>query len=159
MKKRCKRKVYAKINTIDFVLEGIKPAEGNRLQRLQTMELSSLEAFRTGTATEQDWWHLTSMMNVAEQMAVAGIGIEVQDITLDARKHLIDAAKRFQKTKRMGFTGEGLKCLRDLYEYHDLQRKSVTLAEYERHLKKLDAKIRGRSPHVEKAICADSGAM
>ena len=153
MRKQCRRKIWTKINTLEYVMQGIKPVDDGRLSGLRTLELSSLEAFRTGVATEQDWQHLADMLNVAEQMAKSGVGVEVIEVCADAQKYLSTAAKRYRKTGRMLFTGPELQCIRDLYEYHDLQRKSVTLAEYEKHIRKVQNKIRGKSPQV---VCADT---
>ena len=152
MRKVCKRKIYHRINPIAYVLEGIKPADSDRLSKLRTAELSAIEAFAKGQATRDDWESLADMANVAGHMAQRGIGVEVNDVVEEVHQHLTSAAKRWEKTGKMGLTGEGLKAIRDLYEYHDLQRTSITLADYEKHLRKVVNLIRGRHPSVQKAL-------
>ena len=148
MKKQTKRKVWALVNPIAFALEGIAPPQGDKLRQLQTTELVSIEAFRTGTATIHDWSKVVGMMNLCENMVKAGIGPEALPICEEAHQHLIDAAKRYEKTMKMGITGPGLQCLRDLYEYHDLQRTSVSLSVYEKHIKETANRIRSKAPEV-----------
>lgn len=148
MRKKCKRKVWNKINTIAYVLEGIRPTEGAKLDKLRTLELSALEAFRIGQASIYDWQHLTDMMNVAENMATNGVGIEVLPFCEEAGKHLLEAAKRYKKTQKLGFTGPALQALRELYEYHDLQRTSVSLIEYEHFIRDTVNRIRSDAPEV-----------
>lgn len=152
MKKQCRRKVWARINPLAYVLEGIQPASGERLDKLRTLELSSLEAFRTGKAVVKDWEHLTNMMNIAENMAANGVGIEVLEVCQEAAGHLVEAARRYTSTRRMGLTGPALTCLRNLYEYHDLQRTSISLAEYERHIKDTKNRIASKAPEVLDAL-------
>lgn len=152
MKKVCRRKVYQRINPIAYVLEGLKPAEVARIDALRTLELSAIESFAKGQATRADWEAIADMANVASQMAKAGIGVEVQDVVEEVNEHLIAAAKRWDKTCKMGLTGPGIKAIRDLYEYHDLQRTAITLAEYERHIRKVMNLIKGRSKNIVKAL-------
>ena len=148
MRKQTRRKVYKLINPIAHALEGIKPPQGDKLDKLRTLELSAIESFRTGQATVNDWSHIVGMMNLAENMGQHGVGGEVLPYCEQAHQHLIEAAKRFEKTGRMGLTGPALQCLREVYEYHDLQRTSITLAEYEKHIQDTANRIRSKAPEV-----------
>lgn len=147
-RKRCVRRVWKKIDTLSFVLEGIKPTSGAKLDKLRTLELSALEAFRMGQASIYDWQHLTDMMNVAENMAMNGVGAEVLPYCEEAGKHLVEAAKRYKKTQKLGFTGPAIQALRELYEYHDLQRTSVPLIDYEHFIKDTISRINSKAPEV-----------
>lgn len=148
MRKKCKRKVWIKADPIALAIEKAHVATDERLAPLRTRELSAIEAFRTGLAKLQDWSDMVNMMNVTEHMAFRGIGAEAKQTCHEAHGHLVEAAKRYRKTMKMGMTGAGLQCLRDLYEYADLQRKSVTLAEYERHIQATLNRIKGNAPEV-----------
>jgi hypothetical protein len=148
VKKQTRRKVYALINPLSYVFESIKPPEGDKLRKLQTVELVSIEAFRTGTATINDWSKVVGMMNLAENMASNGIGIEVMEVCKEAHDHLVDAAQRYQKTLKMGLTGPGIQCIRNLYQYHDLQRASVPMSVYEKHIKDTVNRVRSKAPEV-----------
>ena len=147
-KKQCKRKVWRLVNPLEYVLEGIKPTSGEKLDKLRTLELSALEAFRTGSANIYDWQHLTDMANVAEYMATKGIGPEVAEYAEKAQIELLDVARRYKKTKRLGITGTGLQALRELHEYHDLQRISVPLIDYEHSIKACRNRINSKAPEV-----------
>ena len=155
MRKRTVRRHYALVNPIKHAIEGIRPPTGDKLDLLRTHELTAIEAFRTGTATIQDWSKVVGMMNMAENMGKAGIGPEALEYCGELHKHLIAAAKRYETTRKMGITGPGLQCLRDVYEFHDLQRTSISLSEYERHIKDTANRIRSKAPEVTDVLeCA-----
>ena len=136
------------VNPISYAIEGACVASGKHLDQIRIRDLAALESFRTGKATVQDWSDLTAMMNLCENMAKAGIGGEALPTLEDAHKHLIEAAKRYESTKRMGLTFTGLQCLRDVYEWHDLQRQSVSRSVYEHHIAETVNRIRSKSPEV-----------
>jgi len=148
MKKRCIRKKWALVNVITHAIEGAGICTDKVLQDLRIRELAAIEAFRTGTATLQDWSDIVAMMNVCEHMAGNGVGKEAMPTCEEAHKHLIEAAKRYEKTHRMGTTGPGLQCFRELYEWHDLQRTSISRSEYDRHIAATSNRIRSKAPEV-----------
>lgn len=149
MRKRTKRKQYGLLmDPIRYVIEGVQVTPESELDKLRVYELSAIEAFRTGKATLSDWNAVKAMLNVAETMARRGIGEEVISVCMQAQDHLIEAAKRFERIGKMGGTGTALQVWRDLYEYHDLQRKSVTRAEYERFIQEAINRERSHAPEV-----------
>lgn len=148
MRKHCKRRVWAKVNPLTYVLEGIRPTSGEKLDKLRTLELSALEAFRTGRANIYDWQHLTDMINVAEMLGTSGIGAEVLPFCEEAQKHMLDCARRYKKTQKLGLTGPGLQSLREVHEYHDLQRTSIPLIDYEHFIRKTRNRINSQAPEV-----------
>lgn len=82
-------------------------------------------------------------------MARDGVGRdEVLPACARAQEHLIDAARRFERTGKMGTTGPGLTSFRELYEFHDLQRQSVSRSEYEKAIKNATNRLRSRAPEV-----------
>lgn len=136
MRKRTKRKVYALVNVIQHAMEGAALVDGKPLEDLRTRELLALEAFRSGTATPNDWRSISAMVNIAEVMAKKGVGPEAIEVCREAELQLLDDHVRFEKTGKMGTTAGGLTAYREVYEYHDLQRTSISRAEYERWIKK-----------------------
>ena len=148
MRKQTKRRHYALVNPILHAIEGIRPPTGDKLDLLRTHELTAIEAFRTGTATVEDWSKVVGMMNLAENLGKAGIGPEALEYCDELHQHLIASAKRYETTHKMGITGPGLQCLRDVYEFHDLQRTSISLSEYEKHIKCTANRIRSKAPEV-----------
>jgi hypothetical protein len=148
MRKRTKRKVYALVNPITYVLDGIKVSPENRLNELRIRELEAIEAFAKGNATIRDWHDVNSVLSLTETMARNGVGHEALEACQKAQDALIDAQQRYERTKRMGTTGLGLQAFRDLYEYHDLQRQSICRADYENFIQKTMNRIRSKAPEV-----------
>ena len=142
MRKRCKRKVLALVNPLEYAIEGARISDRTALDRLLVRELASLDAFTRGKASLQEWSDLASMNNVAQTLATMGVGKEVMPVCHQAEEELIEAAKRFERTGRMGLTGEGIKVLRDLIEYHDLQRASISRSQYEEGIRLTGARIK-----------------
>ena len=136
MRKRTKRRVYALVNPIQHALEGAALVDGKPLEELRTRELLAIEAFRAGTATPNDWRSISAMVNIAEVMAKGGIGPEALEWCNVAERQMLEDHERFEKTGKMGTTAAGLTAYREVYEYHDLQRISISRSEYERWIKK-----------------------
>ena len=154
-RKQCKRKVWALVNPITHAIEGAGICTDELLQSLRIRELAAIEAFRSGRAGVQEWCDVTAIMNVCEHMATHGVGPEAHATCNEAHTHLIEAAKRFERTGKMGLTGPGIQCMRDLYEWHDLQRKSISRAEYDRHIKQTTLRIKSKAPEVTDVLeCA-----
>ena len=55
VKKRTRRKVYPRVNTIARAMEGAAITDATTLDKVRLRELSAVESFRTGTATRADW--------------------------------------------------------------------------------------------------------
>lgn len=148
-RKQCKRRVWALINPIQHATEGASYTPESLLDKLRTRELSAIEAFRTGRARLQEWSDMTALLNLCETMAHGGIGPEALDACALAEAELLSAAKRFESTKRMGMTAQGLEAFRNLYEFHDLQRQSIPRGQYEFWIKKTGDRVRSKAPEVK----------
>lgn len=146
-RKQTRRKHWGLVNPLAHVLDGITETPKNLLDKLRTRELSALESMAKGTATIQDWRDLTDMLNIAETMALSGIGPEALPVCEQVQDALQDAAQRFEATGRMGMPGLGLQALRDMYEYADLQRSSISRGEYERMIEKTVNRVRNAKNH------------
>lgn len=148
MRKKCRRKIWAKVNPIEFAIEGAAITIDNLLDKVRLMELSAIESMVKGNGTIADWRYIVDMMNIAETMATNGIGIEVLEVCEIVQKEMEQAAKRYEKTRKMGLTGTGIKFVRELYALHDLQRTSISRAEYERMIQKTADYIRSNHHRV-----------
>lgn len=146
MRKQTRRKVWKLINPIAHVMEGIVVTPESELDKIRLRELSAIDCFTKGHARIQEWHELAALLNVSEYLARIGVGIEVAELCKTAEAHLIESANRHHKTKRMGLTGPGIQCMRDLYLAHDLQRQSITRGDYEKAIRAamLHAKQNGR---------------
>lgn len=135
MRKQTRRKVWKLINPLAHVLEGIVVTPESELDKLRMRELGAIEAFAKGHARMQEWHEIAAMLNIAEYLAIKGVGVEVAEVCRGVEAHLIEAAERYQKTRKMGLSGLGLQSLRDLYLAHDLQRQSINRGDYEKAIR------------------------
>lgn len=141
-RKACRRKRYPLINPIQMAMEGAAITPDDVLDRLRLLELSAVEAFTHGRATVDDWRTVADVLNVAETMARAGVGPEVLEVCVRVQDGLTQARERYGRTGRMGLSGPAIRDVRDLVQYHDLQRASVSRSEYERHIATTANRIR-----------------
>ena len=111
-------------------------------------ELAAIEAMSKGMGTTVEWQELADMMNICEVMASSGIGPEALPHCQQAQEALEEAARRYEKTKRMGLSGIGLTAIKEVYEYHDLQRSSVPRSVYEQMIVKTRNRIRSKAKEV-----------
>lgn len=149
MRKRTKRKVYVVSNPVEIAIAGARITDEERLTYLRDIEGRSLIAFKSGSATKDDWHKLNTVVRLAESMANANIGVEVMVPAKIAEMHLLEAYERFERTGKMGSTGLGLQSFQDILEYHELQRTAVSRSVYESHINKVRNKIASKSPKVK----------
>jgi len=118
------------------------------LDKLRFGELSAIESITKGSGTLWEYRLLADMLNICERMAENGIGPEALEACEAFNEELAGMAERYEKTRKMGFTGRGLQLAREVYEYHDIQRQSITRAEYERMVKKTSDYIKSNGHRV-----------
>ena len=148
MRKKCKRKIWQKVNPIEYAITGATITSEEKLDELRMSELSAIESMIKGNGTTADWRVLVDMMNIAETMSNYGIGIEVLPITEIVQTEMEAAARRYEKTRKMGLSGTGIRFVKELYALHDLQRQSVSRAEYERMINKTADYLRSNNHRV-----------
>ena len=147
-RKKTKRKHWKLIDPLRHAILGAGITQPHLLDKLRLRELAAIEAMSKGMGTIVEWQELADMMNICEVMASQGIGPEALPHCQQAQEALTEAAKRFEKTKRMGLSGLGLKAIREVYEYHDLQRSSVPRSVYEQMIVKTRNRIKSKSKEV-----------
>lgn len=136
MRKKCRRKVYQLIDCVSHGIAGAAITDRASLNKLRTKEYAALDEMIYGRGTLEHWQTLTEVLNIAEMMAKEGIGVEVLDACQKAQEALIAAGKRYEKTGKFGFDGPGIKAIRDLIEYADLQQSSIPRSHFERMIEK-----------------------
>lgn len=141
-RKKCRRKVWALVNPVAHAIEGAAIAPRADLDKLLLREIASLDSIIKGHGTMKEWQDLAALNNLTQTLAGQGVGPEAMEAAHKAEAALIDAAARFERTGRMGFTGEGIQALREVIEYHDLQRSSISRSEYEKAIQLTLARIR-----------------
>lgn len=150
MKKRTKRKIYASedTNPVLVALMGASMVDEESLNKLRFGELSAIESISKGNGTLWEYRLLADMLNICERMAENGIGPEALEACEAFNEELAGMAERYEKTQKMGFTGQGLQLAREVFEYHDIQRQSITRSQYERMIKKTNDYIRSNGHRV-----------
>ena len=151
-RKKCKRKVWpTQVDTIAIAIDGARITDAAHLDKLRLRELAAIEAFARGRATVEDWKDLADMLNVAETMGTQGIGPEVLPVCETAQRALAEAHRRHTQLGKLGLSGPELQALRELHEYHDLQRTSVDRSQYFRSIQATQNRI--RSAHPSHKVC------
>jgi len=150
MRKHCKRKIWATtgFDAVQHAIAGACITNSASREKLQMRELSALESITHGAGTIQDWRDLADVINLCETAARMNVGPEALPACAIAQDMLIQAAKRFEETGKMGLTGEGIAAMRDVIEYHDLQRQSIPRSQYEQIIRKTAWRIRSHAPEV-----------
>jgi len=144
MKKQCRRKIWSTtINPVAHAIAGACITDDKALAELHTRELSALEAMMHGNGGLQEWCDLTAVLNLCETAALMGIGPEALPYCRRGHEELLDAARRFEATGRMGLTGVGIQALREVVGYHDLQRRSIPRSQYEQVIRKTKVRTKG----------------
>lgn len=132
MRKRTNRKHYQLVNPITWAIAGAAVTDTALLDQLRLRELMHLDAFKRGEPTLADWRGMGDLLNVAETMACDGIGAEeVLPAIHRARAALLAGHQRHACHGRIGRGAGEYEALLELYEYHDLQRCSVSRSRYE----------------------------
>lgn len=131
MKKSCKRKHYALMDPITLAMAGAAIPDEARLDKLRVVELSALESFADGAATLDDLKNLEGMGFIARALAELGCGAEALPTVKYSLAALERAEARFSDGEPMTASRTDLQTLRNLYDYHDLQRTAVARSVYE----------------------------
>lgn len=139
MRKQTRRKIYQKVNPIKHAIEGAAVVQEEHLDFLRKHELAAIEAFRTGVAKAQEWHELHVIALLAIELGKRGVGPEAVECADRAIVHLDETYDRYMKTHRLLMTGPALQCMRDIYEYHDLQRQCIARSEYDKIIRKVSA--------------------
>lgn len=149
MRKRCIRKVWALVNPIQHAMDGAAITPRKQLDQLLARELASLDAFAKGKARMAEWSDMANVNNITQTLAGMHIGREALPDCHKAEAALIEAAERFQRTGRMGLSGPGIQALRDVIEWHDLQRSNIPRSKYEEAIRLTAARIKSGHATVD----------
>ena len=147
-RKKCKRKVYQLVDPIQTAIKGACITETHLIDQIKLKELVAIESMQKGQATLEDWRSLVDMVNLCEMFIKRGVGQEALNDCNAAHESLRLAAIRFKKTGKMGLDGTGLKAIKEVYEWHSLQRTSVNRSMYEQIIKDVENHIKSKSKEV-----------
>lgn len=150
-RKKCKRKHWSTAPGFNPVLHAILGAcitDKQALDDLHLRELSGLDAMTHGIGSLQEWHDLSAVLNLCETAANMGIGPEALPVCKLAQAGLIEAARRFESTGRMGLSGTAIQAVRDVIEYHHLQRSSISRSQYEKVIATTTKRIKSKAKEV-----------
>ncbi len=147
-RKKTKRKHWNLIDPLTHAITGAAITQRDKLDKLRMLEYSALEAITKGSGTVADWRTLVDVLNLSEMMGKGGIGPEVLPICEIAQASLHKAAIRYQETLQMGLDGQGIKAIRELIEYADLQQSSIPRSEFEKYIMKTKNYIKSHGDKV-----------
>lgn len=148
MKKRTRRKHYNLVNPLQYAISGACITDQAALDKLLMRELASLDAISKGKGGIQEWRDLADVLNLCQTMANSGIGPEALPDCEKLEQDLILSAQRYEETKAMGLTAQGLKAAREVIDWHTLQRKSVARSVYEAMIKRTRDRIKSGAAEV-----------
>lgn len=125
MRKKCRRKVYQLVDPIAHAIEGAALIAEHKINACRLLELSALDAMSKGVGAQHDWGVLAGVVNMCETLAGLKVGAEAFDACQEAEAALKRLNQRFLSYGVFDPDSEGLNAIREVYEYHDLQRQSV----------------------------------
>lgn len=134
MRKRTKRKHWPLLtDSVAYAIAGAQVTPKELLDRVLLHELCSLDAMTRGKGSEQEWLDLNAVLLLCRHLAEKNnVGAEALPACVHMQAALQQASDRWQKTGRMGLSGPGIQAVRNVIEYHHLQRQAISRAAYER---------------------------
>ena len=148
-RKKCRRKVWDLLDPVSLAISGAAITDTASLDKLRMLDLSAIEAFAKGRATPDDWRALADLLNLCETLARDGIGPEALEPCTQAQEALGHAHARHKDGKPLLFTGPELQAVRESYEFHDLQRTSISRSQYEQAITKTANRIKSAHPSLK----------
>lgn len=148
MRKKCKRKVYQPMNPIALAIEGACITPDEHLEQLQQGERSYLDALIAGVDNLDAYNGLCALLGIAETMARFNVGPEVMQACKVAEFSLIKLKHRYDRWGKWDITEGEKHSIRELMEWHHLQRTSVSRGEYEKFIAKATNRMRSKAPEV-----------
>lgn len=147
-KKKMRRVWNTNINPVMHAIMGAAITPVAELNKLRVREMNAIDAFVSGSGTLDDFAEISAALTVCEHLALNWVGAEALDACHRAQETLIAAAREFESTKSMSVNRDGEIALRDLYDYYDLQRQSISNSELQRAIKKAHARVANKAPGV-----------
>lgn len=142
MRKRTKRKVVKLMNPISLAIEGAGITLQQKLDELRLRELAAIDALAIGRGAPQAVYDLQTMVLVAKEMGMGKVGPEALPACEKALQLLDTTLMIHPETEIVTTAPETIDALREVFEYHDLQRQSISRAEYERFIKQVRNRLK-----------------
>jgi len=139
MRKSCKRKHWNTspgFSAVAHAINGACVIDDQILQDIRIRELSAIQSMQDHTATDQDLYDILALHSMAVVMAENGIGkFEVMPVCTQAKTAIANLIKRVEKWGKFDARESEIIILRELWDWHDAQRKSIQRSDYDKYLK------------------------
>jgi hypothetical protein len=153
MRKSCKRKHWntdPSFSAVAHAINGACVIDDKILQGVRIRELSAIQSMQDHTATEQDLYDILALHSMAVVMAENGIGkLEVTPVCAKARTAIANLIRRFEKWGKFDARESEIAILRELWDWHDAQRKNIPRSSYEKYLQIAINKKKNKKPESE----------
>lgn len=147
MRKRSKyRPKGVIVDTLRHVMTGFQRIDdsGSHALTLRIKNHASLEALIKGTGTRDDIDVMIASMNVAEALAIQGLGVELRPEITAAQNAIYNMSRRGIERQRFLFTGPEMQDMKTGMEAHDAQLDVCTVAQLEKALDFVEKEIRAK---------------
>lgn len=149
MRKRSKyRPKGVIVDTMRHVITGMQRLDDadsrHHALTLRLKNHASLEAMFKGKGTRDDIDVLIASMNVAEALAIHGLGDQFRAEITAAQNAIYAMSRRGIERQRFLFTGPEMQQMREGMEVHDAQLDACTVAQLERALSFVEREIRAK---------------
>lgn len=148
MRKRSKYKPKGvRLDVMTWIKSGmlkVNAVSGSIITEASIKNHISIDALRKGEATTSDMDNLINAFNVAEALAIHGIGAEYQAEIGSGQDALYNIGARAKEKGRFVLTGPELTAINTAMQVHDAQLDVCTVAELEQALDYVNEQIRQR---------------
>lgn len=136
MRKRSKYRPRVMLqNPLEFVLSGMKPVRDlpGIFLDVQLKNRAALEQIRMGKATKDDIDMLIGAFNIAEALAINGLGYDWKDEINAAQNDLLELARRgVERNMRFIMTAKQWESLKLVMDLHEEQLANATVYDIEK---------------------------
>lgn len=136
MRKRSKYRPRVMLqNPLEFVLSGMKPVRDlpGIFLDVQLKNRAALEQIRMGQATKDDIDMLIGAFNIAEALAINGLGYDWKDEINAAQNDLLELARRgVERNMRFIMTAKQWESLKLVMDLHEEQLAQATVYDIEK---------------------------
>jgi hypothetical protein len=136
MKKRSKYRPRVMLqNPLEFVLSGMKPVRDlpGIFLDVQLKNRAALEQIRMGQATKDDIDMLIGAFNIAEALAINGLGYDWKDEINAAQNDLLELARKgVERNMRFIMTAKQWESLKLVMDLHEEQLAQATVYDIEK---------------------------
>lgn len=105
-------------NALDNAVRSVKPIEQKSIDSLELVARIALDKMTKGYGDEAAFNDLRLMVDMTLILSCVKFKRTYIDDIYNAQKALVRVKKRYQKTGKLAFDGEGLSIIKDVFEHH-----------------------------------------